>query len=381
MAYLTAFLDFLNRHRIFSILFFIFLLCFLSAAGLLWLEAGRNPQINSFSESLWWAWVSVTTVGYGDAVPVSGAGRIWGSLVILVGVALVSTFTATISSILVAQKLKEDRGLKQVNLNNHVVVCGWNANGVQIVDALLSGGNGREIVLINQMNEEAVQDLLFQYRKKPLHFVRGDYTHEDILNRANVRKAAAVLIIPDNTTGLGVKSDEKTILAAFTIKAMQPKVKVYAHILDRENEAYLKKAQVDDYWVSDAYTGVMMAEMIRSPGIPQALQGLMKNGTIQRVAVPEALAGKTFGEALLWFRNRGRLPIAVVKELKPLHLRDVLSEDYSYLDEYIERKFKEAGRSFKKGAQMDIRMNPPDDFVLTAEHFLVVIGGGGENGK
>ncbi len=182
-----------------------------------------------------------------------------------------------------------------------------------------------------------------------------------------------VIIVPDASSGLTARSDEKTILTAFSVKAIQPKIKVYAHILDHDNEPYLKKAQVDDYIVSDSFSGVLMGEMVTEPGVPQSLQNLIKNEHLERIAVPDELNGKTFGEALTFFRQKNLLPIAIVREQKPLSFSDVLSEDYSYLDEFIERKFREAGRSLRKGAQLDVQTNPPDDTVLEKDSFLVVI--------
>ena len=54
-------------------------------------------------EGLWWAWVTVTTVGYGDVVPTTPAGRILGSLLILLGVGLFSILTANFSVYLISR--------------------------------------------------------------------------------------------------------------------------------------------------------------------------------------------------------------------------------------------------------------------------------------
>ncbi len=78
-----------------SIIFYIF-------------EAAANPDINSFSDSLWFLVVTITTVGYGDITPVTNAGRVVGTLIIVIGIGFVSFLTATITSIFIKDTEKEE---------------------------------------------------------------------------------------------------------------------------------------------------------------------------------------------------------------------------------------------------------------------------------
>lgn len=66
-------------------------------ALLTWLFEAQDPQANikTYGEALWWAAVTVTTVGYGDFVPVTVSGRITGTLVFSTGVAAIAVLTAT----------------------------------------------------------------------------------------------------------------------------------------------------------------------------------------------------------------------------------------------------------------------------------------------
>ena len=67
------------------------------------LMAVIDPNIDTPLDGLWWAWVTVTTVGYGDIVPTSTMGRLFASLLILMGIGLVSVLTATISALYIQQ--------------------------------------------------------------------------------------------------------------------------------------------------------------------------------------------------------------------------------------------------------------------------------------
>ena len=76
-------------------------LAFTLISGLI--MAGIDPAIEDVWQGLWWAWVTVATVGYGDIVPESTAGRVFGSLVILFGVGFFSLLTASFSAYFVSR--------------------------------------------------------------------------------------------------------------------------------------------------------------------------------------------------------------------------------------------------------------------------------------
>ena len=57
----------------------------------------------SFGEACWWALQTISTVGYGDTVPETGAGRVIASVLMLLGVAFVPAITSIVVAVLVAQ--------------------------------------------------------------------------------------------------------------------------------------------------------------------------------------------------------------------------------------------------------------------------------------
>jgi len=76
-------------------------LAFTLMSGLL--IAGIDPSIDTIWDGIWWAWVTVATVGYGDTVPQSGAGKVFGAVVILFGVGFFSLLTASFSAYFVSR--------------------------------------------------------------------------------------------------------------------------------------------------------------------------------------------------------------------------------------------------------------------------------------
>jgi voltage-gated potassium channel len=85
------------------------LLIVFAAAGLevLFESGAKNSNIHNFGDALWWAIVTVTTVGYGDKYPVTAEGRGVAAVLMLVGIGLVGTITATVASYFVEQRQDE----------------------------------------------------------------------------------------------------------------------------------------------------------------------------------------------------------------------------------------------------------------------------------
>jgi voltage-gated potassium channel len=74
------------------------ILIIFSSISVLQFETEPTSNIKTAEDALWWSYVTITTVGYGDKFPVTTGGRIIGVLLMTAGVGLFGTFTAFISS-------------------------------------------------------------------------------------------------------------------------------------------------------------------------------------------------------------------------------------------------------------------------------------------
>lgn len=85
-----------------------FVVIIFSAVGVLKLEKDvPNSNIKTAEDALWWSYVTITTVGYGDKYPVTSEGRIIAAVLMTVGVGLFGTFTAYVASWFVVKKEEE----------------------------------------------------------------------------------------------------------------------------------------------------------------------------------------------------------------------------------------------------------------------------------
>lgn len=85
---------------------------YLAAAGIYHFEHEAQPDgFGSIPESLWWAVATLTTVGYGDAYPITAGGRIFTAIILLCGMGIVAVPAGLVATALsrASQETKEDK--------------------------------------------------------------------------------------------------------------------------------------------------------------------------------------------------------------------------------------------------------------------------------
>lgn len=88
-------------------------LILLFSAGFYYIEYSANPLVESYLDACWWAFATVTTVGYGDIVPVTPHGKMLGMVLMIGGTGLFATYTALFANALVGRDiLKLDRDVR-----------------------------------------------------------------------------------------------------------------------------------------------------------------------------------------------------------------------------------------------------------------------------
>lgn len=75
------------------------LIVFIAAYIFLVLEASSNELVNKYIDAVWWAFTTVTTVGFGDIVPITFWGRVLGIILMLIGTALFATYISLFAEV------------------------------------------------------------------------------------------------------------------------------------------------------------------------------------------------------------------------------------------------------------------------------------------
>ena len=305
---------------------FMFALSFLGVEVLIggtsvfFVEYGHNPNIASLADGMWWAIVTLTTVGFGDITPITGLGRVVGGILMVGGMFTLALFAGLVGhSLLNAVLSIREEQFRMSNYVNHIVVCGYHEGSVILLDTLRS-----------EIDMDKTKIVLFADRQRPAEvpaeflWVQGDPTKESGLEKVRVTHALAVVVagrrnIPPQ------HADATTILTLFTLrsyirrtgthKRLRP-VYLVAEILDSENVEHARDAGADEVIETRRVAFSMLAHAVTYHGTADTLSRVIIRGenNLYVGRVPDELAGVGSYQELmigLGLRDRGGLVIGV----------------------------------------------------------------------
>jgi voltage-gated potassium channel len=100
----------LKHHSLFRVLIAVVVTLLLGAwLVLLFEDKAKGSNIHDYPDALWWAIVTVTTVGYGDRFPVTEGGRVVAVILMLVGIGLIGVLTATVASVFIKEHTDDNK--------------------------------------------------------------------------------------------------------------------------------------------------------------------------------------------------------------------------------------------------------------------------------
>lgn len=192
---------------------------------------------------------------------------------------------------------KRFENMSQVNLKDHIVICGWSETAAGIIKQLHAEdiGERRQVVLIDQHLDHSPVDDPFVY------FVQGDPTNDETLRRACLESAETAIVLADWSLDDPGLRDAKSTLTTLAIESLNGSVYTVVELMRHENRRHLERAQVDEpICVSDLSQRLLVHASLNH-GLSLLFSDILTFGEgseVYKVAVPPGLAGKSFRNAV-----------------------------------------------------------------------------------
>jgi voltage-gated potassium channel len=281
------------------------LVMFLAVVLVFWLDRdGLRDHADehiSFADVVYFSVVTVTTVGYGDVVPVTKRARIADALIVTpIRLFIWLIFLGTAYQ-LVLQRFIEDLRMRalQAKLQDHVIICGFGHSGRCAAAELTERGVDRKQVII----VDILQQRLEEAAELGYIGILSDATHEDTLRQAMVHTARALFICTDR--------DDTNVLITLTARHLSGDVRIVARVEEAENEKLVRQSGADATVLPSRVGGLLMADSLESSAVVSAVMDLISAGgritLVERAARPDEV---------------GRLPAEIVDSLIVRVLRD-----------------------------------------------------------
>jgi len=350
------------------ILYFLFFIFFI--VGVSFFLPTIDSSFKNPFETLYWAIVTASTVGYGDIVPQTKYAKIITLILILFSTIAVSLFTAIVTSRLIKKtifKIREWEDLE--NIKNHLIICGYKPQFKVLINEFLNRKNRfgvEHIVVINAELTPEIESLLEEI--KFIKFVEGDFSEEEILKKAKADKANKAIIIAENNE----ESDSKVLATSILLKSLNKDIYLVVEIINPKFETYLEKIGCDEIILSEEYNKHILSKAITDPGISKVIGSLIKDKNFKIEIFNGEIRYKDLFNELL---SKNSLLIGVI-------------ENYGNLKQFKKEYVKEAEKSsniselYKKIHNLtnikvnQVKLHPEDDYLVKKHTALIIIDKG-----
>ncbi len=231
-----------------------------------------------FIDALFMAVITISTVGYGEVVPLSDTGKLFTSIYIILNLGLFAYVVSMVTSYLVEGELSNVfknlffLGREVKEMKNHTIICGFGRNGSQACEELLK--NKTEMVIVEN-DSDLVKSIS---NPSEVEILIGDATADDILKEAGIMNAASII-----TT---LPSDADNVFISLTAKELNPKIKIIARASDNNSEKKLHRAGATHVVMPDKLGGIHMAQLIAKPYVIEFLE-LLSGAADESVVLDE----------------------------------------------------------------------------------------------
>jgi voltage-gated potassium channel len=248
--------------------------------------------------------ITLSTVGYGEAVPLDQAGRIWTAAVIVFGIAVVSVAFTSLVTLFVGGEIRAVLGRRRVQsridqLSGHVILCGFGRMGAMAAGKLKT--RGTEVVVV-ESRKRALPEL---EAAGVLHVI-GDATEEVTLQAAGLARATSLVST--------LPTDADNVFVTLTARGLRPELHIVARAEQPSTEVKLRRAGADRVICPQVIGATRVADILTRPNVVDffevAARGVELEMDEYRVESGSVLQGRTLRDAALR-QQTGAMVVAI----------------------------------------------------------------------
>ncbi|MCK4569759.1 MAG: NAD-binding protein [Bacteroidales bacterium] len=249
---------------------------------------------DSFLNAFYMTIITISTVGFGEIHRLSNPGKVFTMFLIISSFGTYAYAISIITTHIVEGQLAGFFGRGRRNkskvkkMDKHVIICGYGRNGQQAAHELIA--YKQPFVIIENNHDVIMQNLNEDFR-----FVEGNATNDDILEKANIKNARALITtLPD---------DADNLFVALTARSLNADMIIISRASNESSDKKLKIAGVDNVVMPERVGGAHMATLVAKPDIMEFLERISVHGAaptnleeIVCSGLPENIMDKTIYE-------------------------------------------------------------------------------------
>lgn len=228
-------------------------------------------------DSLYMTIITITTVGFKEVEPLSTGGKIFTMVLIVTSLSSLIYVGTSIARFVfdgdLANYIKTYRVDKKIEkLKNHVIIVGYGRNGEQAAVELAE--HGVDFVIIDRRD-----NVIARIREdRELLYIKGDATHEEVLEQAGIYEARALIATTPN--------DADNVFVVLTARSMNPGLTVISRASEMGSQMKLKRAGATNVIMPERIGGQRMAKLVHQPDVVEFLEYILLQKT-QDVSLEE----------------------------------------------------------------------------------------------
>ncbi|MDX2469500.1 MAG: ion channel [SAR324 cluster bacterium] len=336
----------------------------------------QQDKFDNFFHALWYAIVTVTTVGYGDMSPTSTGGQVSAIFIIFVGIAYSGILTGNITTWLVERNRRKQLGQSPLKkLDGKFLVCGWKSDMSHLLKDILTLHDKKSdyLVLLNNMNPNTVNELRQDPQLRDFYYFRGDDTSIEHLENARAATADRVLVLADQRPGSSPEEkDFQSVLTCLSMSRINPEIYLISEILLPKFRRYLDHARVEEIVLSSLNERSLLCNMAMMSGMYNLFKILfdISNGLLDIRRLPLHFEGRPFQEVKEEVQDV--MVIGLLENIGNLSKRK--TERLAQIQKSPSIKQAIEGLAdLKKMESNTPVLNPPPDYLVKGNSALIVL--------